>query len=67
MIFSRDWKRFSCPTFRLIHKIKLDVSEFDNLMHERHGEFEEERGMSTLDLIEAEYGENAKDWVESHI
>lgn len=64
---AKEWKQFCCPTTFITQRFHLDAIKFDDLMHERHGEFEEERNMCTFDLIVAEYGENAKDWVESHI
>jgi len=43
----------------------LDVIGLDDLLHERFGNYEEERGMSMKELIEAEYGQIAVDWVET--
>ena len=45
---------------------KLDIIKFDNFLHEKFGEYEEERDMSMKDLIETEYGEAAVHFVESN-
>jgi len=45
-------------------KIILDVIKLDELLHQRHGQYEE-NNMSMSDIIEQEYGINAKRFCES--
>ena len=45
---------------------KLDLMKFDNFLHKKFGEYEEEKNFSMKDLIEAKYGEAAVHFVESN-
>ena len=45
----------------------LNLFEFDDYLHEKFGEYEDERKMSMADIIEAKYGEAAKNWAEKAI
>jgi len=45
----------------------LNIFTFDDYLHEKFGEYEEERGMSMANLIEKEYSVDAKIWVENAI
>jgi len=47
--------------------VVMDTMALDVLLHERHGEYETEKGMSMAELIEHEYGEGARLWVQSMI
>lgn len=40
----------------LTRKIELDLMKFDDLMHERHGNYEEDLNYSLSDLVAREYG-----------
>jgi hypothetical protein len=45
-------------------KIELDIFKLDDLLHERHGEYEDE-GKSMSDMIIQEYGVIANAFVDS--
>lgn len=47
-------------------RVALDVLAFDEWLHERHGEYEND-GLSMADCIAKHYGERAKAFVESLI
>ena len=44
-------------------QISMDVIKFDDWLHERHGNYEEERGISMADLIKKEYGQASYSFV----
>jgi len=48
-------------------KIKLDIVRFDDWLHEKHGEYENEKSMSMSELIESKHGKNAVDFILSTI
>jgi len=45
----------------------LNITKFDDYLHEKFGEYEEERGMSMKELIAVEYSAAAVNFVESTI
>lgn len=47
----------------LTRRIELDLMAFDDLMHERHGNYEDEKGYSLSDLVAREYGPSAHDLI----
>lgn len=46
---------------------KLDILKLDAWLHMRHGEYEEERGISMVELVAVEYGDAAVTWVKAHL
>ena len=57
--------KFIDPSLTLISgKIVLDIFAFDDFLHEKHGEYEEEQGISMSELITKEYGERAKNFIK---
>ena len=44
-------------------KILMDIVKFDEWLHEQHGEYEKEKGMSMAELLKKEYGQAAHDFV----
>lgn len=57
---------FAWATTYLLRDWRIDVIKFDALMHERHGKFEE-KGMSTYEIVEKEYGTEALSWLKRSI
>ena len=45
----------------------LDMTKFDDYLHEKFGEYEDERGLSMKELIAVEYSTAAANFVESMI
>lgn len=62
---AKKWKEYACPTTFITREFRIDAVRLDGLMHERHGEFENEQGLSTFGIIEKEYGKGAATWIES--
>lgn len=58
--------KFMCPAMLMVGKVGLDIVGFDDLMHERHGEYED-KGLSMGELIEKEYGIEARTFCEQAI
>jgi hypothetical protein len=51
---------FLSPTEYVFRRMpRMSITKFDDWLHEKHGEYEEERGMSMKEIIEAEYGPQA--------
>ena len=46
-------------------EIKLDVTKFNKFLHTKFGEYEDERGLSTSQLVIREYGQAVYNWVKS--
>jgi len=46
--------------------VTVDVMALDELLHERHGDYEDD-GSSMADIITKEYGEEACDFVQNNI
>ncbi len=56
--------RFIDPTMtQLSGKIALDLFALDNYLHEKHGEYETEQGISMSELIAKEYGTSAHHFI----
>ncbi len=68
-IDTSDEGKYYCPTAAVMRVAKLDPSALDDLLHERHGDYEErgDDGMSMRQLIAAEYGEAAASFVEESL
>ena len=47
--------------------VRVDILAFDAWLHEQHGEYEDERGLSMKELIAKEYGEQAELFIQSLI
>lgn len=62
----RSPKDYADPLTFILRNWVLDIIKFDDLMVERHGDFIL-RGMSTYDIVEAEYGKRARAWLERSI
>ena len=45
----------------------IDLLELDDWLHEKHGDYETERGMSMRDLLIEEYGQAACNFVEGNL
>ena len=45
-------------------RIVLNIIALDAFLHEKHGEYEEEQGISMSELITKEYGVRANNFVE---
>lgn len=55
-------------TFLPLKIVSLDILLFDDLMHKRHGDYDEgNEAISLKDLVEREYGVEASKFVESAI
>lgn len=55
-----------CPTTDIENEFDLDLFEFDQWLHEIHGNYEE-FGMSMSELIRTNYGKKANKFIESLI
>lgn len=58
--------KFLCPASLIFGKIKLDIVKFDDWLHRKHGDYEDE-GMSMSDLILSEYGKSAHSFIKEHL
>lgn len=63
-IDTSDAAPYFCPVALTRKEAALDLLALDDLLHERHGEYEEE-GLSMRELIIREYGEEAANFVSS--
>jgi len=52
-------------TWLLRKDYTLDIIKLDNLLHKRFGNYEEEKNMSMSELVEAEYGKEARKWIDN--
>ena len=50
--------------FLQLGQVKIDIYALDDLLHSRHGDFED-AGMSTADVLIKEYGQAAHDFIKS--
>ena len=56
--------RFIDPTMtQILGKITLDLFALDDYLHTKHGEYEEEQGISMSELITKEYGASANSFI----
>ena len=53
--------------FDIGHRFYVDVLKLDDTLHELHGDYEEDRGLSMRELLVAEYSQEASDFVASSI
>ena len=54
----KDAGKFLCEASLRIGLIRLDIIALDDLLHERHGNYEDE-GLSMSDFVRKNYGEKA--------
>lgn len=59
-----DAGRFMDLVFVQLHEVKLDVLAFDDWLHEKHGQYEDD-GLSMREAIAKHYSEAAAAFVES--
>ena len=52
---------------QIFDRIVLDIIAFDDFLHEKHGEYEEEQGISMSELITKEYGAAANSFIDQMI
>lgn len=45
----------------------IDLFKFDDWLHEKHGDYETERGMSMRDLLIEEYGQAVCNFIEDNL
>lgn len=58
---------FLCPAMLQMKKVSLDVLKFDDWLHEKFGKYEKDRNISAYELVEAEFGKDARRFCERAI
>ena len=56
--------QFLCPTSMIARKARLNIFAFDDWLHKKHGDYEDE-GLSMSNLIEDQYGDLAHSFIIS--
>ena len=59
--------KFLDITMLSVGKVKVDVFAFDDWLHNKHGEYEIDEGLSMKEVISKYYGKSAASFIEKMI